>query len=235
MSAPMTLAEALVRLQQYGERTSTWSTATYDSGAEKALHQIAVTLVAEVSRLSDDLTGANLALSEEEQDVKRARFAAQLARKRAFDLRSERDAFADWADTLAYKVAPVEVLGRYGEEGKYPWGDALELITPAAEVEVLRGRVAELEAQAEKVSAFCAQRAEYVSSLRNCHPDNGHDYDRWQGHAAARRQLSQALGLPVGWPAEDKQSAPPAPVEDPHDSPLHHTYALGRDLPGVTP
>ncbi|WP_282686285.1 MULTISPECIES: hypothetical protein [unclassified Streptomyces] len=25
------------------------------------------------------------------------------------------------------------------------------------------------------------------------------------------------------------------PVEDPHDSPLHHSYALGRDLPEVTP
>ncbi|MFH9368110.1 hypothetical protein ACH4K8_20810 [Streptomyces anulatus] len=98
----------------------------------------------------------------------------------------------------------------------------------------LRARVAELEAQAEKVTAFCAQRAEYVTSILNCHPDNAHDYFRWQGHAAARRQLSQALGLPVGWPAEDKQSIPSAPVEDPHDSPLHHTYALGRDLPEVT-
>ncbi|MFF2227690.1 hypothetical protein ACFVV7_30740 [Streptomyces globisporus] len=27
---------------------------------------------------------------------------------------------------------------------------------------------------------------------------------------------------------------PPAPVEDPHDSPLHHSYALGRDLPEVS-
>lgn len=26
----------------------------------------------------------------------------------------------------------------------------------------------------------------------------------------------------------------PAPIEDPHDSPLHHTYAEGRDLPEVT-
>ncbi|WP_318196871.1 hypothetical protein [Streptomyces sp. MCL20-2] len=25
------------------------------------------------------------------------------------------------------------------------------------------------------------------------------------------------------------------PAEDPHDSPLHHSYALGRDLPEVTP
>lgn len=27
---------------------------------------------------------------------------------------------------------------------------------------------------------------------------------------------------------------PGAPVEDPHDSPLHHSYALGRDLPEVS-
>lgn len=37
------------------------------------------------------------------------------------------------------------------------------------------------------------------------------------GAAAARRML---LDRP--------------PVEDPHDSPLHHTYALGRDLPEVS-
>ncbi|MYR36295.1 hypothetical protein GTX14_04400 [Streptomyces sp. SID4944] len=96
-------------------------------------------------------------------------------------------------------------------------------------------RVAELEAQAEKTAAFCAQRAEYVTSILNCHPDNAHDYYRWQGHAEARRQLSQSLGLPVGWPAEDKQATTPTPAEDPHDGPLHHSYALGRDLPEVTP
>lgn len=94
---------------------------------------------------------------------------------------------------------------------------------------VSRDRVAELEAAAAKVADFCAKRAEYVDNLRNCNPDNGHDYDRWQGHAAARRQLSQLLGLPVGWPVGD------APVqrqqEDPHDSDLHHDYALPHDLP----
>ena len=41
---------AEIRLAQYGER-STWSTATYDSGAEKALHQIALDLKAELDRL----------------------------------------------------------------------------------------------------------------------------------------------------------------------------------------
>ncbi len=53
------------------------------------------------------------------------------------------------------------------------------------------------------VAEFVAKRAEYITSIRNCHPDNGHDYDRWQGHAAARRQLAELLGLPVAWPPED--------------------------------
>ncbi|SCD37697.1 hypothetical protein GA0115253_1002212 [Streptomyces sp. Termitarium-T10T-6] len=48
---PMTPDAALARLRQYGERTSTWSTATYNDGTEKALHQIAVTLAGEVERL----------------------------------------------------------------------------------------------------------------------------------------------------------------------------------------
>ncbi|MGW0780344.1 hypothetical protein [Streptomyces sp. NPDC002913] len=48
---PMTPDVALTRLRQYGERTSTWSTATYNDGTEKALHGIALTLASEVERL----------------------------------------------------------------------------------------------------------------------------------------------------------------------------------------
>ncbi|MFD3741629.1 hypothetical protein [Streptomyces sp. NPDC058629] len=101
-----------------------------------------------------------------------------------------------------------------------------------SELEKLRTRVAELEAQAKKVTAFCAQRAEYVNNLREFVEGGEHDYYRWTGHAEARRQLSQLLGLPVGWPAGDEPA--PGPAEDRHDSPLHHTYAVGRDLPEVT-
>lgn len=74
-------------------------------------------------------------------------------------IRAERDAWHDWADSLAYKVAPVEVLGRHGEEGRFPWSDALDLITPAAEVEQLRARVAELEHERDEHRA-AAERAE---------------------------------------------------------------------------
>lgn len=96
----------------------------------------------------------------------------------------------------------------------------------------LRDRVAELETAAEKVALFCAQRAEYVTNLRQ-HGSSDEDYYRWSGHAEARRQLSQRLGLPVAWPLGDGESAP-APArqqEDPHDSPLHHDYLTPHDLP----
>ncbi|MEE1774495.1 hypothetical protein PUR34_41570 [Streptomyces sp. JV185] len=46
----MTPDAALIRLRQYGERTSTWSTATHNDGTEKALHGIALTLAAELEQ-----------------------------------------------------------------------------------------------------------------------------------------------------------------------------------------
>lgn len=79
-----------------------------------------------------------------------------------------------------------------------------ELRTKLETAERLVDEQARLLAQ---VAAFCAKRAEYVTNLRNCNPDNDRDYYRWSGHAEARRQLSQLLGLPVGWPAEDKVAA----------------------------
>ncbi|MFF8467948.1 hypothetical protein [Streptomyces griseus] len=83
----------------------------------------------------------------------------------------------------------------------------------------LRARVVELETQAETVTAFCAQ---YITSILNCHPDNAHDYNRWQGHAESRRQLSQSLGLPVAWPPGAE--AAPARDEEPEASRGHCGY-----------
>ncbi|MFF8482395.1 hypothetical protein [Streptomyces antibioticus] len=132
------------------------------------------------------------------------------------------------------------------------------------ELDRLRARVAELEAERHStnevlddavqelrekeqreaaVTKFVAARAEYITAIRNCHPDNGHDYDRWQGHAEARRQLAKLLGLPVAWPAEDAASvaksadkltrllAPTQALREGDEFGLHHTYRVGRDLP----
>lgn len=42
------------------------------------------------------------------------------------------------------------------------------------------------------IAGFIAQREEYVRVLRQC-VDADSDYHRWQGHAEARRQLSEKL------------------------------------------
>lgn len=46
-----------------------------------------------------------------------------------------------------------------------------------------------------------------------------------------------ALPMPVGTPGPDALTRVFAPVaalrEEPHDSPLHHDYRLGRELPGL--
>ncbi|MFD6180117.1 hypothetical protein [Streptomyces goshikiensis] len=93
-------------------------------------------------------------------------------------------------------------------------GDRIQFVadaeTPelAARVAADHNEVVALREQLSKVTAFCAQRAEYVTNLRDCGPNADHDYYRWSGHAAARRQLSQLLGLPVGWPADDEAPNP---------------------------
>lgn len=46
------------------------------------------------------------------------------------------------------------------------------------------------------VEGFITERAEYITALENCAPDNSADYWRWQGHAESRRQLLVMLPWP---------------------------------------
>lgn len=43
------------------------------------------------------------------------------------------------------------------------------------------------------IREFVAARDEYIVAIKNCPADNADDYHRWQGHAAARRQLGERL------------------------------------------
>lgn len=98
--------------------------------------------------------------------------------------------------------------------------------------EALDDAVQELREREQRdavVAEFVAKRAEYITAIRNCHPDNGHDYDRWQGHAAARRQLAELLGLPVAWPPEDGASV--AKSADKLAALLAPSQALREDEP----
>lgn len=43
------------------------------------------------------------------------------------------------------------------------------------------------------VAEFCGERGQYITGINNCPPGNDDDYYRWQGHAEARRQLTERL------------------------------------------
>ncbi|MFI5739104.1 hypothetical protein ACIA9I_12115 [Streptomyces anulatus] len=62
------------------------------------------------------------------------------------EVMTERDAHHDALDRFALAVAPEEVIGEHSS-GNNPWANAFELVTPAAEVDALRARIAELEQQ----------------------------------------------------------------------------------------
>jgi hypothetical protein len=48
------------------------------------------------------------------------------------------------------------------------------------------------------VNDFINERKNYITAIENCAPENAADYWRWQGHAEARRQLSERLsGRPI--------------------------------------
>ncbi|MDX3067724.1 hypothetical protein PV518_37145 [Streptomyces sp. ND04-05B] len=102
----------------------------------------------------------------------------------------------------AYTFDTAELKRRVAELEAERHSTNESLSDAAEQLRTDRDRIAELEKREAVVAKFVAARAEYITSIRNCHPDNAHDYDRWQGHAAARRQLAELLGLPVAWPTE---------------------------------
>lgn len=101
-----------------------------------------------------------------------------------------------------------------------------------AEVDALRARVAELEAQAAKVVAdrdaqiiawLVKKSAEYRGNTRESAAD-----------ALARmadKLHRGAVRPPVPTVPRPRRFFSGSPLEDQHDSPLHHTYETPRDLP----
>ncbi|MEU0818864.1 hypothetical protein [Streptomyces mirabilis] len=95
-------------------------------------------------------------------------------------------------------------LGRAGSESEQRlYGRAVELHAACGE---LLAEIERLRGERDVVAKFVAKRAEYITAIENCHPNNDYDYNRWQGHAESRRQLAQQLGLPVAWPVKDEEA-----------------------------
>ncbi len=102
-----------------------------------------------------DLGGLAMALSmtanraQAEIDELKTKLATAERQNRELDrsldeVIGERDNCHDIADKLAYAVAPEEVIGEHSSHN-CPWQNALDLITPMAEVDQLRQDVAEYE------------------------------------------------------------------------------------------
>lgn len=142
-------------------------------------------------------------------------------------------------------------------------GSAQLLQSPesAAEVQRLRARVAELEAAATPVTFGVRRTAdaldvslrstnrefveEQLASLRGSYPEAGLvQFDSRRGAwvdvpTVAVEDPCHPCGCPKrfdrhAWGCPTLPETPRAAVEDPHDSDLHHTYRVGRDLPEVT-
>lgn len=106
----------------------------------------------------------------------------------------------DKAPTVLRRLLDAEARVAELEAERHSTNESLS--EAAEQLRADRDRIAELEKREAIVAEFVTKRAEYITAIRNCHPDNAHDYDRWQGHAAARRQLAELLGLPVTWPTD---------------------------------
>jgi hypothetical protein len=66
--------------------------------------------------------------------------------RESMQLIEERDNREEWADRLADAVGPIELIGEHSS-GNNPWANALDLITPHAQVKQFQERVTELEAE----------------------------------------------------------------------------------------
>lgn len=86
---------------------------------------------------------------EAERDELRIKLAAAEKHARELDRAlgetiDDRDRTEEAADKLAYAVAPIEVIGEHSSMN-CPWQNALDLITPMAEVDQLRQENREYE------------------------------------------------------------------------------------------
>ena len=110
-------------------------------------------LVAEVRRLRAEL-------EQERENYRAYRIGAEGAKQMLADRLAkeerqhgdtidDRDRFHDMADKLAYAVAPEEIIGEHSSMN-CPWENALDLITPMAEVDTLRQQIAAFTTLADR-------------------------------------------------------------------------------------
>ncbi|MET9704895.1 hypothetical protein [Streptomyces griseus] len=134
---------------------------------------------------------------------------------------------------IAFAIADPGAITPRGDDYREPvhlWqARAVAFVVPeSAEVDRLRARVAELEAA--RTTAAADRDQQIIAWLEKKAREEGTSNKDSRVRATATYRLADKLSRGAVRPA-----CPPVSPEDPHESPLHHTYALGRDLPEVEP
>ncbi|MCX5253572.1 hypothetical protein OOK27_05215 [Streptomyces canus] len=125
-------------------------------------------------------------------EVRRLRATNEQLDRALSETIDDRDQAHETLDKLAYAVAPIEVIGEHSSMN-CPWTNALDLITPAAEVDKLRAELAASRAQAWRDLADRANPAHEASWFG----DFGHmvgDWIRDQADHEARPAAVAAAG-----------------------------------------
>lgn len=97
-------------------------------------------------------------------EIRRLRDALACEERLHGDTIDDRDRAADMADKLAYAVASEGVIGEHTADNS-PWANALQLITPAAEVERLRAELATANARLNATARLAGRQETKLREL----------------------------------------------------------------------
>ena len=123
-------------------------------------------------------------------EVLRGREALAREERLHGDTIDDRDRAQDMADKLAYAVAPETVIGEHTADNS-PWANALELVTPKAEVDRLRNELAAFEMLAPQQCA-AGKHADWLVDSEYAHACPWCQIEKL-------RAEQQPIALPARW------------------------------------
>lgn len=199
---PREAAKARVRAKREAEKAMPARERIYWTLHATMTHAEAEALLAEVEQESPKLDRARAELDEVQRrytldTAELKKRVAEMDRELG-EVIDERDRMHDVADKLAYAVAPIEVIGEHSSEND-PWENALDHVTPAAEVDRLREELAD---QKRTTDYFAQQSTRRLDRAQKAEGERARFKVAW----ASARQRAQAYGEGIERVVKDRES-----------------------------